>query len=149
MTITKRTAATIHTLFRVISCIPGRLRDPARSDRAGSPEACIISDDPGARPVSTGRGNCCVQRRRKTARERVAACTTGSSQKIAAEEKPLVEGIRRLEWRRLPETMRGVRRHQSHVLKACLAPPQERNAATPKRLPWRGYSPDGEHLDHQ
>src|SRR6266481_5900039 len=45
--------------------------------------------------------------------------------------------------------MRGVRRHQSHVLKACLAPPQERNAATPKRLPWRGYSPDGEHLDHQ
>ena len=78
----------------------------------------------------------------------MAACTTGSSQKIAAEEKPLVEGIRRLERRRLREKMRGVRRPQSHALKACLAHQQERNAATPKRLPWRGYSPDGEHSSH-
>jgi hypothetical protein len=78
----------------------------------------------------------------------VAACATGSSQKIAAEEKPLVEGIRRLE-RRLPETMREVRQRQPYVLKACLAHPQERNAATPKRLLWRGYLPDGEHLDHR
>ncbi len=77
----------------------------------------------------------------------MAAGTIGSSQEIAAEEKPLVEGIRRLE-RRLPETMRGVRQRQSHVLKACLAHRQERNAATPKRLPWRGYSPDGEHSSH-
>src|SRR5258708_25411972 len=102
-TIGKRAATTIHSLFRVISCIPGRLRDPARSDLAGSPEPCIISDDPGAPPVSTGRGNYCVQRRRKTARERVAACTTGLGPKIPAAEKPLLGGIRRLERRRIPE----------------------------------------------
>jgi hypothetical protein len=78
----------------------------------------------------------------------VAACTTGSSQKIAAEEKPPVEGIRRLERRRLPEKMREVRRPQSHVLRACLVHPRKRSAATPKRLPWRGYSPDGEHSSH-
>jgi hypothetical protein len=82
------------------------------------------------------------------ARERVAAGTIGSSRKTAALERLLAEGIRRLE-RRLSEAKRGVRRRQSHVLKACLVHPRERSAAIRKRLPWRGYSPDGEHLDHR
>ena len=66
------------------------------------------------------------------------------SRKTAAEESLLAERVRRLE-RRLPEVLRGRPQLRSHVLKAGLAHLWERSAATPKRLPWRGYSPDGKH----
>jgi hypothetical protein len=100
-----------------------------------------------AAPVSAGHANDSVQRRRRASRERAAAGTTGSSRKTAAKEKLLAERVRRVE-RRLPETMRVARQRQSQVLKACLARRQERSAATPKHLRWRGYSRDDEHSNH-
>ena len=100
-----------------------------------------------APPDSCRRANSSAKGERKSASWRAAAETTRWSRKIAAGEKLLAERLHR-HARRVPETLGGARQLKAEELNAFPDHPRGRSVATPRRQPWPGCLPSGEHSNH-